>query len=115
MIERNSSMPRAPASSSPTNSRNRRRLRGMLKRRHRLEKAQQLIGRFNGDPALGQLLCDAFAPDLVKLVQRDERIRLLLGSDARRFENTRERKAMVETNAEIAEPQFAESLASRRA
>ena|SRR5438270_10944000 len=76
-------------------------LRGVLKRRKVFKEAEQCFPALGGDAAPLKLLRHSFAPDLVQLVERDERVRALVGRNARGFEHAREHLPVVEADGEV--------------
>ncbi|GMA96140.1 hypothetical protein GCM10025881_29640 [Pseudolysinimonas kribbensis] len=75
---------------------------------HRLRASEERVERLDGgggETALAQLLDDAVLPDLVELVDRDERLLVLGGREAERLEHPDQQPPVVDAHERALEPQ----------
>src|SRR5215471_20788836 len=68
---------------------------GLLSAGQPFEEAHQLHGRFIDNTALPQLTRYAFGPGLIHLIERDERIVMLIGRNARLIKQSVEHLPMI--------------------
>ena len=81
------------------------------RRRRMIEGGQQTLGRRLADSARPQFSANPLAPDLVQLVDRDERLVVETCRHSERLQHAAQQTAMVDANDEVGEPELPQHVA----